>query len=556
MSADDLRADPRALGPAVGYRAGDGVVIAVDQLEELFTQCRDHAERRCFVAALMAAWREPGSAAVVILTLRADFYGRVASYPELAAAVVAHQALIGAMSRADMRRAIELPAARGGLTLQPGLAETMLDDLGDEPGALPLLSHALLETWKARRRLMLTASGYREAGGVRGAIAHTAEHTLASMSEADRAIARSIFLSLTDVAEGAEPTRRRVNRDELGACPAETLDRVLGVLAAARLVSVDERTVVVAHEALIRHWPRLGRWIDADREGLLVHRRMADAAREWTTLGRDPAALYRGARLAAALEWATANADDLSELEQEFLTAAATSERRELETARRRTRRLRLLAAGFAAATAIVAALAIWALGQRTDARREAGRATSLALATSSTSLARREPHVALLLGLEAYRASPRPQARSSVLAALAAARDPGVLAILHGHTDNVNSVASSADSRTLATSAGNTIRLWNTRTHKPLGAPLTGHTGFVSEPRSARSGMCWRPRAPTTGPSGCGTRVAASSSAQRYAAAGAAWRSDRTAAPWQHPTWPARSDCGTPAPTSRSARR
>jgi hypothetical protein len=139
---------------------------------------------------LIAAWRDASSPVVVILALRADFYGRVAAYPELAAAVVAHQTLIGPMSQADLRRAIELPAAKTGLLLQPGLVETMVEDLAGEPGALPLLSHALLETWKRRRRLMLTVAGYREAGGVRGAIAQTAEHTLQELPEADRAIAR------------------------------------------------------------------------------------------------------------------------------------------------------------------------------------------------------------------------------------------------------------------------------------------------------------------------------------------------------------------------------
>ena len=204
------------------------------------------------------------------------------------------------MSHADLRRAIELPAAASGLLLQPGLAQTMLEDLADEPGALPLLSHALLETWKRRRRLMLTVAGYREAGGVRSAIAQTAECTLQGLPEAGRASALFIFLTLTDVGEGAEPTRRRVDRAELAShrSSGQSLERVLGILAHARLVLVEERTVVVAHEALIRHWPRLRNWIETDRAGLIIHRRLTDAAREWDTLRRESAALYQGARLA------------------------------------------------------------------------------------------------------------------------------------------------------------------------------------------------------------------------------------------------------------------
>jgi transcriptional regulator with XRE-family HTH domain len=311
--SEDLRADPGALERATRNAGVAGLVIVVDQFEELFTLCDDETERLCFVDALIGAWRDPASPVVVILALRADFYGRIAAYPDLAAVVIAHQTLIGPMTPVDLRRAIELPAAKTGLVLQPGLVETILEDLADEPGALPLLSHVLLETWKRRRRLTLTVAGYHEAGGVRGAIAQTAERTLQTLPEADRPIARAIFLSLTDIGEGAEPTRRRVDRTELIAQPqsADWSERVLAILTDARLVSVDERTVVVAHEALIRHWPRLRGWIDADRAGLLTHRRLTDAAREWDTLHREPGALYRGARLATAREWATEHPDHL-----------------------------------------------------------------------------------------------------------------------------------------------------------------------------------------------------------------------------------------------------
>jgi transcriptional regulator with XRE-family HTH domain len=215
LLARDLRADPDMLRRAIAHGGDDRLVVVVDQFEELFTLCAHEDERRCFVDALIAAWRDPASSVVVIVALRADFYGRMAAYPELAAAVVAHQALIGPMSPADLRRAIELPAADSGLLLQPGLAQTMLEDLAGQPGALPLLSHALMETWKRRRRLMLTVAGYREAGGVRGAIAQTAERTLQILPDADQAIARMIFLGLTEIAEGAEPTRRRVEHAEL-----------------------------------------------------------------------------------------------------------------------------------------------------------------------------------------------------------------------------------------------------------------------------------------------------------------------------------------------------
>ncbi len=481
VTPDELRGDPDRLGRAA-RDAGDGaVVLVVDQLEELFTLCADEPERRCFVEALIAAWREPR--VVVIVALRADFYGRVAAYPELAAAVVTHQALIGPMSPAELRRAIELPAAGCGLLLQPGLADTILGDLEGEPGALPLLSHALLETWKLRSRLMLSVGAYREAGGVRGAIAQTAERTLVSLSEADQQIARSIFLTLTDIGEHAEPTRRRVDLADLAlrVDPTER-DRVLAVLVDARLVTLDETTVTVAHEALIRHWPRLRGWIETDRAGLLTHRRLTAAARDWDNLHREPAALLRGARLATATEWAADHADDLSQLERGFLACGLVLEHNDLQVARRRTRRLRSLATGIAMLAVVVAALAVWALDQRASSQRRASEATSLALATSSLALRNDRPDVALLLALEANRAIPRVEARSSAIAALVAARDPGVVAILHGHTGGVSDLALSPDERTLASvdSFADTVRFWDARTHKQLGPTQIAYERIV----------------------------------------------------------------------------
>ena len=288
------------------------------------------------------------------------------------------------MSRGDLRRAIELPAAANGLLVQPGLAQTMLDDLSGEPGSLPLLSHALLETWKRRRRLMLTVGGYLEAGGVRGAIAQTAERTLQALPEADRPIAQAILLRLCDVGEVAEPTRLRVARDALTGHPrtAADRDRVIELLAEARLLTLEEDTVVLAHEALIRHWPRLRGWIEADRAGLVLHRQLTAAAREWDALDRDATALYRGPRLEAAGEWAAEHAHELGATERDFLRAGQEAQGAERAAAQVRTRRLRALAGGLVGTTIVVVVLAAWALGQRNDQRRQTREVTSLALAT------------------------------------------------------------------------------------------------------------------------------------------------------------------------------
>jgi WD40 repeat protein len=244
------------------------------------------------------------------------------------------------MTAADLRRAIEGPAARGRWELEPGLVDVLLRDLGaqggrlPEPGALPLLSHALLETWQRRRGHTLTLSGYGAAGGVRGAIAETAEAVFHDqLSPAQRIIARDIFLRLTELSAGeAVPdTRRRVNLPELlsHAADAPAVREVLTLLADARLITTEQDAAEVAHEALIREWPTLREWLREDRDGLRLHRRLTEAAQEWERAGRDEGQLYRGARLAQAVEWAQAHPAELNTLEREFVEASQALAQRE-----------------------------------------------------------------------------------------------------------------------------------------------------------------------------------------------------------------------------------
>jgi WD40 repeat protein/tRNA A-37 threonylcarbamoyl transferase component Bud32 len=448
--------------------AGPSSLLVVDQFEELFTLCQEEANRSAFVDALLDLRRETS----IVIVLRADFYGRCANYPRLASAVAEHQHLLGPMSADELRRAIEGPARAAGLRLEAGLVETVLADVEGAPGALPLLSHALYESWARRDGRVLTAAGYREAGGVRGAIAHTAETVFLGCTPDEQALMRRMLLRLTELGEATEDMRRRVPLTELisGGDATSVLER----LAGARLVVLGDDEVEIAHEALIREWPRLRGWLAEDREALRALRQLTTAARSWEEAGRDEADLYRGPRLAGAAELA-GDERQLSRVESDFLEASAAAQDRELRSARRRARRLRMLLA--VVATALVAAViaGAFALVQRGHARHTAVVAQSGRLAAQSRQAAG-HPDLALLLALEAGRLDDSIDARSALLGALEHASR--VRAWLQGFDAPVNASAFSPDGRLLATVTEHGTTLWDTATWRRVGPPLRSRQG------------------------------------------------------------------------------
>ena len=260
-----------------------------------------------------------GSTALVV-ALRADFYGRCADYPRLAAAVAEHQHLLGPMRTDELRRAIESPARVAGLRLEAGLLDAMLADVDGEPGALPLLSHALMESWARRDGRVLTLAGYREAGGVRGAITRTAEELFENATESEQRLLRRMFLRLTEPGEGTEDTRRRVPLGELAAegerrCGGDLL-REAGAPApgGGRRPAVRPRS---AHPR-VAEAPRVA---ERGPGELRAHRHLTRGTGMGGT-GRDDAELYRGARLAAALDWGDGRST--SRDERDFLEASRT----------------------------------------------------------------------------------------------------------------------------------------------------------------------------------------------------------------------------------------
>jgi len=466
-----------APGTEVERSLSDGVpgLLVVDQLEEVFTLCPDESSRARFLAALLDL-HENGSVAIVV-ALRADFYGRCAHYPRLAAALAEDQHLLGPMRTDELRQAIEGPARMAGLRFETGLVDAMLGDVEGEPGALPLLSHALYESWLRRDGRVLTVAGYRAAGGVRGAIAHTAEEVFRSCTAHDRLLLREVFLRLTELGEGTEDTRRRVPLAELGATDESGAEAttVLERLTDARLLVVDDGSAEIAHEALIREWPRLRGWLSEDRDQLLVRRQLTSAARSWDEAGRDDADLYRGARLAAAAEGVGGHLQS-SGVERAFLEASRHVQERQLTSAQRRARRLRALLAIVAVALVAAMVAGSLALHQRGSARRTATVAQSGRLAAQSREIAARHPDVALLLALEAGRLHDSVDSRGALLGALE--HGSRIRAWLQGFDSPVNAAAFSPDGTLVAIATGDGTTLRETRTWRPVGPPLQSSQG------------------------------------------------------------------------------
>ena len=461
---------PDPLGEALGALPADTrLLLAVDQLEELFTACRSEAERAAFVETLVRAAADPR--ALVVVALRADFYGRFAAYPALAELLGTNHVLVAPMQASELRRAIELPAGRAGLRVEPQLTDALVDDVEGEPGALPLLSTALLELWQKRDDNTLTLAAYRESGGVHGAVARLAERTYARVGDARRPLVRAVMLRLVGDGEGDAPVRRRAPLGELDLERNEDVAAVVETLADSRLVTVGEGFVEVAHEALLREWPRLREWIDEDAEGRRLRRHITRAAAEWNATGRDSGELYRGARLAAALDWSADHAVELNEVERLFVAESRDASEQEARQSRRTNQRLRVLLIGVAILLVAALAGATLALLQRGEARD--AETAQVAERLGAQALVDEDLDRSLLLARQAVAIADTPQTRGSLLSALL--RSPRAIGIMHGpESASPGGIALSPDGRTIAVSDFfSKLLFFDARTFGQIGEPL-----------------------------------------------------------------------------------
>ena len=465
---DEFFTDPRNLHLRIRQAAADraaesSVVLVVDQFEELFTLCGDEQERARFVDALMIAVTDPGSRTSVVLGVRADFLDHCGQYPQLVTALRDAQVLVGPMMTDELRRVITGPAEQAGYRVETALVARLVADAARQPGMLPLISHALLQTWRHRQGTVMTVAGYDAVGGIEHALARTAEELYQALDADQQDIAQQIFLRLTARGEGTEDTKRRIPRDELDHDNPNTV-LVLDTLTRARLVTLGQNSVEIAHEALIQHWPRLHDWLADDREGHRLHRRLTEAASDWEHHERDEGLLYRGTRLAA---WQDRPTEPLNDTERAFLAASRHAVEREHHL---RRRRVRLTISGLSAATVIVAVLAILALSMAVNANNERSLAVARQLAADARTQLQFDPELGLLLAREAYETLPNDDTEAALRQAAADShlrvtlREPvGPL----GRPDPMLGVAFSPDGSHLATSGHSELKLWDWDTGK-----------------------------------------------------------------------------------------
>ncbi|GLY32489.1 AAA family ATPase [Kineosporia sp. NBRC 101731] len=449
--------DPCAFGALAAQAAGPTghLLIVVDQFEQIFdagTVGEQH--RQEFVTALVNA-----APAVVLISVRADFYDRCIRMDELAGYLPHDQVVLGPMSPEGLRQAVLHPAGRAGLVVEPALVELLLADLGVggggtyDPGSLPLLAHALKVTWNRREGRELTVDAYRAGGGISGAVAQEADELYGRLNPSEQNDLRRLLLRGVAVT-GHEVTRRPVPRPEV-------MGRGLTWMIERRLMTADHESVQISHEALLWAWPRLAGWVAQERESLQLHQQLAASADYWAANTEDPGALLRGARLTAVQDWA-AERDDLTPGERAFLDASLAAAQEELATERRRSRRLRRLAGALVVLLMVAVGAGGVAYRSARTAREQTAVAQSQRYAVQSAQMGVEDPRQAMLLAVRAWHEAQSPEALGALLSGQGFAH-----AGLLDTPAEQSTVTLSADGRWAAVGGiSGKVQIWDTQKH------------------------------------------------------------------------------------------
>lgn len=407
---------------------GGRLVLVIDQLEELFLQVEDDAERDRFIRNLVEALEDPHSGLTVVTTLRADVLHLPLAHPRLGPVLVGGLVHVLPLTPAELAAACVAPAARVGVTVDPELAGELIAEVADHPGALPLFQYALTELFDRRSDDTMGLDGYRELGEVRGVVARRAEQTFVSLDQPAQGACRQVFLRLVSLGAEGEVGRRRAERSELDSLTDDVgaVSAVLERYGAARLLAFDRdplsgsSAVEVAHEALLGAWPRLQGWIEDGRDDLRVQRSVSAAVREWEAAGRDEDYLLSGTRLDLAAAWRSETTVAPTAIEQAYVERSLehrdrqqaderARQERELRLERRATGRLRQLVAVLALATLVAGSLGVVAAVERARSEAQAEEARAMTelvrarrLANAAVATRQVDSELSLLLALHA----------------------------------------------------------------------------------------------------------------------------------------------------------
>lgn len=450
---------------------GEPPILVVDQCEEVFSLCRDAAERETFLSALSS------HQSILIVSLRADRIADISAHSAFARTVERGLYLLSGMTRDDLRSAIEQPARLAALTVEPGLTDLVVNEVADQPGALPLMSHALAETWQRREGRTLTVAGYNASGGIRGAVAQSAEQIYEQTAPEQRTVLRDLLLRLVTPGPDGEPIRSRLPL-RLVITGSED-DAMVDRLVASRLVTSDDGSVGLAHESLARAWPRLREWLDDDLDGQRILHHLVVAADAWDDLGRPDSELYRGARLAKALDWQERTSPTLRTTEQDFLAASTRASQVELRAAEDQARRQLSINRRLRVALAAGAFLLVGALIAGLVAARQADRADRAATSELARQVGARAQLTegishSLLLATHGVRLQDSPEARANLVAAIN--KRPGLLRSFPAPLGRIENIDVSPDgTRLVAGDNDATFHLYDATSGKVINSHTFG---------------------------------------------------------------------------------
>lgn len=322
------------------------LLLLIDQFEELFTLVTDAAIREQFLDMLVTTIVDPTSRVRIVITLRADFMDEPLRTVDFGELLRQRTTFVLPLSPEELEQAIVLPVQKLGLEVEPGLLASLLHDVGDEPGALPLLQYTLTELFEHRNGRFLTLTTYQQMGGVSGALARRADDIYDGLDEDGRRATEQLFLRLITLGEGNEDTRRRVRISELNTLQLSAhILHSLDEYGRYRILTFDhdpttrQPTVEVAHEALLSQWGLLRRWIKNNREDIQRERQLADATIQWQSAKQDASYLLQGSRLSDVANWAETTSLALTVDEQTFLEASLEARAEQEESERERQQR-------------------------------------------------------------------------------------------------------------------------------------------------------------------------------------------------------------------------